>query len=57
MFEADGRPIHREVQLQIDPIYGTLLSRFYKGNLLGQAFEAIPKALLSFVIADDHAII
>jgi glycosyltransferase involved in cell wall biosynthesis len=57
MFEADRRLIHRELQLQIDPIYGTLLARFYKGDLLRQAFEAIPKTLLSFVVAHDHAII
>lgn len=57
MFEADRRLIHREVELQIDPIYGTLLARFYKRNLLSQAFEAIPKALLSFVVHHDHAII
>jgi len=57
MFEADRRLIHREIQLQTDPTYGTLLARFYKRNLLRQAFEAIPKAFLSFVIAHDHAII
>ena len=57
MFEADRRLVHHEIQLQIDPIYGTLLARFYKGNLLKQAFEAIPKTFLSFVVAHDHAII
>jgi hypothetical protein len=57
MFEADRRLIHQEIQEQISPICGTLLARFYKGNLLRQAFEAIPKALLSFVVAHDHAII
>ena len=57
MFEADRRLVHRQSQLHIDPIYGTLLARFYKRNLLWQAFEAIPKELLSFVISHDHAII
>ena len=57
MFEADRRFVHREIELQIDPIYGTLLARFYKTNLLREAFEAIPKTLLSFVVAHDHAII
>jgi glycosyltransferase involved in cell wall biosynthesis len=57
MFEADRRLVHHEIQLQIDPIYGTLLARFYKGNLLKQAFEAIPETFLSFVVAHDHAII
>jgi glycosyltransferase involved in cell wall biosynthesis len=57
MFEADRRFVHRETQLQLDPVYGTLLARFFKRNLLHQAFEAIPKALLRFVIAMDHEII
>jgi glycosyltransferase involved in cell wall biosynthesis len=57
MFEADRRLIHHELQVQIDPVYGTLLPRFFKRNLLGQAFEAIPKALLSFVVFRDHEII
>ena len=57
MFEADRRLVHHEIQLQIDPIYGTLLARFYKRNLLKQAFEAIPKTFLAFVVAHDHAII
>jgi glycosyltransferase involved in cell wall biosynthesis len=57
MFEADRRLIHDEIQVQINPIYGTLLARFYKRNLLRQALEAIPKTLLFFVVAHDHAII
>jgi glycosyltransferase involved in cell wall biosynthesis len=57
MFEADRRFVHRELKLQMDPIYGTLLARFFKRNLLDQAFEAIPKALLHFVVAMDHEII
>jgi glycosyltransferase involved in cell wall biosynthesis len=57
MFEADRRLVHREIQLQLDPIYGTLLARFFKRNLLEQACEAIPKALLPFVVAMDHEII
>jgi hypothetical protein len=57
MFEADRRMVHSEAQIQLHPIYGTLLARFYKRNLLDDAFEAIPKPLLSSVIAHDHAII
>src|ERR687891_2581100 len=30
MFEADRRLVFRELQLQMDPIYGTLLARFFK---------------------------
>jgi hypothetical protein len=56
MFEADRKLVHGGIQKQLDPIYGTLLARFFKRNLLVQAFEAIPKALLPFVIGMDHEI-
>jgi glycosyltransferase involved in cell wall biosynthesis len=57
MFEADRRMIHNEAHIQLHPVYGTLLARFYKRNLLEHAFEAIPKPLLPSVVAHDHAII
>ena len=57
MFEADRRIIHKEASIQLDPVYGTLLARFYKKSLLDRAFEAIPKPLLPSVVAHDHAII
>jgi glycosyltransferase involved in cell wall biosynthesis len=57
LFEADRRIIHNEAEIQLHPIYGTLLARFYKRNLLDRAFEAIPKQLLPTVVAHDHAII
>lgn len=57
MFEADRRMIHKEAPIQLDPVYGTLLARFYKRSLLERAFEAIPKPLLPSVVAHDHAII
>ncbi len=57
LFEADRRIIHNEAQIQLHPIYGTLLARFYKRTLLDRAFEAIPKQLLPTVVAHDHAII
>jgi glycosyltransferase involved in cell wall biosynthesis len=57
MFEADRRMIHNEAHIQLHPIYGTLLARFYKRSLLERAFEAIPKQLLPSVVAHDHAII
>jgi glycosyltransferase involved in cell wall biosynthesis len=57
MFEADRRMIHNEAHIQLHPVYGTLLARFYKRNLLERAFEAIPKPLLPSVVAHDHAII
>jgi glycosyltransferase involved in cell wall biosynthesis len=57
MFEADRRMIHNEAHIQLHPVFGTLLARFYKRTLLDQAFEAIPKSLLPSVVAHDHAII
>jgi hypothetical protein len=57
MFEADRRMIHSDAHIRLDPIYGTLLARFYKRSLLEHAFEAIPKALFPSVVAPDHAII
>jgi glycosyltransferase involved in cell wall biosynthesis len=57
MFEADRRLIHSEARIQLDPIYGTLLARFFKRTLLECAFDAIPKPLLPSVITTDHAII
>jgi glycosyltransferase involved in cell wall biosynthesis len=57
MFEADRRMIHNDAHIQLDPVYGTLLARFYKRSLLDHAFEAIPKPLLLSVVAHDHAII
>jgi glycosyltransferase involved in cell wall biosynthesis len=57
MFEADRRIVHSEAHIQIHPVYGTLLARFYKRPLLDRAFEAIPRQLLPYVLAHDHAII
>jgi len=57
MFDADRRMIHNQAHIQLHPIYGTLLARFYKGDLLGRAFESVPRSLLPSVVAHDHAII
>jgi glycosyltransferase involved in cell wall biosynthesis len=57
LFAADRRLVFSEIQIQLDPVYGTLLARFFRRNLLSQALEAIPKALLPFVVAMDHEII
>lgn len=56
-FEADRRLIHAQSDIQLDPIYGTLLARFYTRYVLSKAFEAIPPQLMPFVIAHDHSII
>lgn len=56
-FEADRRLIHQQQDLQFDPVFGTLLARFYRKELLKKVFDAIPNELLPFVVAHDHAII
>jgi glycosyltransferase involved in cell wall biosynthesis len=56
MIEADRRMIHNYAHIQLDPVHGTLLARFYKKSLLERAFEAIPKPLLPSVVHLDHAI-
>jgi glycosyltransferase involved in cell wall biosynthesis len=55
--QADRRLIHQEFDVQKDPLYGTLLARFYKKDILELAFEHIPDVLLPFVVFYDHAII
>lgn len=57
LFEADRRLINKEVGIQIDPVRGTSLARFYKRDILERAFRSIPESLLPSVIAHDHAII
>ena len=57
MIEAGRRMIHNYAHIQLDPVHGTLLARFYKKSLLERAFEAIPKPLLPSVVHLDHAII
>jgi glycosyltransferase involved in cell wall biosynthesis len=57
LFEADRKLVHREFELQLDPLCGTLLARFYRRDLLKHALESIPKCLLPTVVSHDHAII
>lgn len=55
--EADRQLIHHEFTVQKDPLYGTLLARFYRRDILEKAFNRIPEELYPFVVAHDHAII
>jgi glycosyltransferase involved in cell wall biosynthesis len=57
MYQADRRLIHKEFEVQKDPLCGTLLARFYRRDILERAFKRIPEVLFPFVIAHDHAII
>lgn len=57
LFEADRRLIHKFSSHNLDPLYGMLLPRFFKREILERAFEAIPKQLMPIVTNHDHAII
>jgi glycosyltransferase involved in cell wall biosynthesis len=57
MFEADRKLIQQDADLQLDPVFGTLLPRFFRRDLLIKAYEAIPKSHFPVVIAQDHAIL
>jgi hypothetical protein len=40
--EADRQLIHHEFTVQKDPLYGTLLARFYRRDILEMDFNRIP---------------
>jgi glycosyltransferase involved in cell wall biosynthesis len=55
--QADRQLIHHEFDIQKHPLYGTLLARFYRRDILEKTFKHIPSVLLPFVVFYDHAII
>jgi glycosyltransferase involved in cell wall biosynthesis len=57
MFEADRKLIQQEADLQLDPVFGAMLPRFFRRSLLIKAYEAIPKSHFPVIIAQDHAIL
>ncbi|MEM5829583.1 MAG: glycosyltransferase family 2 protein [Candidatus Aenigmatarchaeota archaeon] len=57
LFDADRRLTHKLSKIHIDPLEGVLLARFYKREILENAFKKIPRKLFPSVIAHDHAII
>lgn len=57
MFQADRKLIQEEVDLQLDPVYGTLLPRFFKREILENAYRSVPETHFPVVIAQDHAIL
>ncbi len=57
LFDADRKLIHKQFHINKNPIEGVLLARFYKKDLLEEAFEKIPSELLPIVVAHDHAFI
>ena len=58
LFCADRKLIHKHVDdRSLDPLEGTLLPRFFKREVLLQAFDAIPEELIPLVVHHDHAIL
>ena len=58
LFSADRKLIHRQIdKASFDPFGGTLLPRFFRRDILAQAFAAVPQELIPVVVHHDHAII
>jgi glycosyltransferase involved in cell wall biosynthesis len=57
LFESDRELINKAADIHLDPLQGVMLARFYKKQILSEAFKNIPKELLPTVVAHDHAII
>jgi glycosyltransferase involved in cell wall biosynthesis len=55
--QADRQLIHHEYDVQKHPLYGTLLARFYRRDILEKTFKHIPVVLFPLVVFYDHAII
>jgi glycosyltransferase involved in cell wall biosynthesis len=58
LFSADRQLLHKHVdERSLDPLEGMLLPRFFRREILLQAFEAMPRELIPVVVHHDHAII
>jgi glycosyltransferase involved in cell wall biosynthesis len=57
LYDADRQLVQKYSEDFIEPIGGVILPRFYKKDILVQAFKHIPKAILPLCVAHDHAII
>ncbi len=58
LFSADRKLIHKQIDgTSLDPVGGTLLPRFFRRDILMQAFAAIPQELIPVVVHHDHAIL
>jgi len=56
MYEADRKLIHKNADLQLDPLLGVLAPRFYRKSILEKAFTQIPKDILSFATGTEDKI-
>lgn len=57
MYEADRKLIHKNADLQLDPLLGVLAPRFYRKRILEKAFDKIPKDILPFATGTEDKII
>ena len=57
LYDADRRLTQNYAKDYIEPVGGTILPRFYKRELISQAFKQMPKKILPLCVAHDHAII
>jgi glycosyltransferase involved in cell wall biosynthesis len=57
LFAADRELINENSDMHLDPVYGVMLARFYKSEILRKAFANVPIDKLHDVVAHDHAII
>lgn len=57
LYDADRELTQKYWKDFINPVGGVILPRFYKINLLKEAFKKIPSKILPLCVAHDHAII
>jgi glycosyltransferase involved in cell wall biosynthesis len=57
LYDADRRLTQNYAKDYLEPVGGTILPRFYKRELISDAFKKIPKKILPLCVAHDHAII
>lgn len=57
MYDADRKLIHKNADLQLDPVFGVLAPRFYRKSVLEKAFAQIPKDILPFATGTEDKII
>ena len=57
MYDADRKLIHKNADLQLDPVLGVLAPRFYRKSVLEKAFAQIPQDILPFATGTEDKII
>jgi glycosyltransferase involved in cell wall biosynthesis len=57
MYDSDRKLIHKNADLQLDPIHGVLAPRFYRRTILEKVFTAIPKEIIPFATGMEDKIV